>query len=67
MPQFGQFIIAEATPGAVVNVAVGALAMRHRASHRADSRHVVGDIEPDEPTNMSVLLAFEWSQASPQS
>ena len=29
--------------------------------------HTVSEIEPDEPTNMPFLLAFEWTQAGPQS
>ena len=29
--------------------------------------HAVDDIEPGEPANMIVLLAFEWTQAAPQS
>ena len=29
--------------------------------------HTVRDIDPDEPVNTSVLLAFELAQAAPQS
>ena len=29
--------------------------------------HVVEDIDPDELANMENLVAFEWTQASPQS
>ena len=29
--------------------------------------HTVRDIDPDEPVNMSFLLAFELTQAAPQS
>ena len=29
--------------------------------------HTVLDIDPDEPANMSVDLAIEWTQAAPQS
>ena len=29
--------------------------------------HTDGDIDPDEPSNISFLLAFEWTQAVPQS
>ena len=32
-----------------------------------ESLHVVCEIDPDEPANMVVLLAFEWTQAAPQS
>ena len=28
--------------------------------------HTVADIDPGEPSNMAVLLAFEWTQAAPQ-
>ena len=29
--------------------------------------HTARNIDPGEPANMNVLLAFEWTQASPQS
>ena len=29
--------------------------------------HTVWDMDPDEPVNMKVLLAFEWTQAAPRS
>ena len=29
--------------------------------------HTVSDIDPDEPANIELLLAFEWTQAAPQS
>ena len=29
--------------------------------------HAVRGIDPEEPANMLVLLAFEWTQAAPQS
>ena len=29
--------------------------------------HAVRGIDPDEPAKMFVLLAFEWTQAAPQS
>ena len=29
--------------------------------------HTVCDIDPDDPKNMSVLVAVEWIQAAPQS
>ena len=29
--------------------------------------HTVLDIDPDDPANITVLLAFEWTQADPQS
>ena len=47
---------------AVVEGMVGGLAICHRANHRwgEDLRHLSDPgIDPDEPTNMSVLLAFE--------
>ena len=31
------------------------------------SVHTVRDIDPEEPTNRSILLAFEWTQPAPQS
>ena len=47
---------------AVVEGVIGVLGICHRANHRwgEDSRHLSGlGIDPDESTNMSVLLAFE--------
>ena len=29
--------------------------------------HTVCDIDPDDPSNIKFLLAFEWTQADPQS
>ena len=29
--------------------------------------HTVRDIDPNDPANMALLLAFEWTQAEPQS
>ena len=44
-------MIAEATPGVLRDVTIGALVIRHLASHRLDGglRHTLRDIDPEEP------------------
>ena len=61
VPQSGHFLIAKATPGTVVDIVIGVLAIRHCASHRCedDLRQGYRGIDPDEPKNMSFLLAIE--------
>ena len=55
-------------PGAAIDVVLGVSAIRIRASNRCggDTWHTISDIIPDDPTNMSLLIAFEWTQEIPQ-
>ena len=61
MPHFAHIVLATVMPGVLV--------ASHLASHRWDDDAVqtVDDIDPDEPTNISCLVAFELTQAKPQS
>ena len=69
VPQFGHILIVETTSGVVSELAISVLPIRHRGNQRSgDSRrHTVDDIDPEEPVNMLFLLAFEYTQAAPQS
>ena len=68
MPQFGHVAITDPAPNVVVDVVIGVLAIRHLASHRCgDAAHTVRDIDPGEPSKILSLVAFEWTQADPQS
>ena len=66
VPQFGHTTI---PIGIVSDVITGILDTSNRAGHCRgdDERHTVDDIDPDELENMSRLVAFELTQADPQS
>ena len=46
---------------------IGVLAMRSRSGITGADVHAVRDIDPDEASNMSVLLAVDRTQLAPQS
>ena len=65
---FGHILFVEATPIVLRDVIIGVGAIFHRASHRwGDDPHTVDEIDPGEPSKISILLAFELAQAAPQS
>ena len=74
--------IIELTPGVMTDVVIGVLTISSRSGNGgrdASSRvasvvngvgvdvHSVCDIDPDVPANMRVFIAFELTQAAPQS
>ena len=70
--------VAEVIGGVLTDVLIGVRAMSSRSViGRRDTYcrvlcvvanvHTVRDIDPDEPLNMSFLLALDWTQAAPQS
>ena len=73
MPHFGHAIVSAIVEIiAVVPTDVVAISSRSGIGWRDAYGRVVcvhsnGDIDPGDPANMSLLLAFEWTQASPQS
>ena len=46
---------------------VGRRVIYWRVSGVGAAAHTVSEIDPGEPVNMNFLLAFEWTQAAPQS
>ena len=81
MPHFEHvnvLAVAEVMDGVLTDVVIGVRAMSSRSViGRRDTywrvggvgfaSHTVCEIDPGEPTNMSCMLAFEWTQAAPQS
>ena len=77
MPHLRHVIIltlAEVMTGVLADAVVGVLTMSSRSGIGRRGMAVVGsavhtvrDIDPDDPTNMSFLFAFECTQAVPQS
>ena len=68
-------MIVEVMADVLTDVAIGVLAIRSRSViGRRDTRFLrlvaggptIPGIDPDEPVNMPLLLAFESSQAAPQ-
>ena len=77
MPHFEHAIalaILEVMAGALTDAGIGVLTaissrsvIGRRVTYWCAGPHTVGDIEPDERSNIWLLLAFEWTQAAPQS
>ena len=69
VPHFGHILVAGVTPGVVRDAMACVLALCHRASHRwgDNAWHIGRDIDPDDPSNISLLVAFELTQLRPQS
>ena len=81
MPHFGHVIVlavTEVMDGVLTDVLIGVLAMSSRSGIGRRDRywrvpcvvvdgHTVRDMDPGEPSNMSILLAFDLTQAAPQS
>ena len=83
VPHFGhvlRLVIVEVMADALVRNGVRTMSSRSIIGRRVEywrvirvvigvycDGHAVPDINPEHPSNICVLLAFEWSQASPQS
>ena len=59
--------IISSRPGDKPRITTGGKVVRWVSAGGGVDVQTAGDIDPDEPTNIAVLLAFEWIQVSPHS